>query len=250
MSSREDWQRRLGPLYGGAVALVHSTPWKWPGAVEDDRTQSPLWIVALGLPIGVFAWFVAWLLASAGVPARLAGIIGMGALVLASAAIVERGLADRIEFWLGNETSARRSAQVLSVPTLVALVFVTAIRIAAIAYVEPHRWLGVFVATAVVGRWAAMFLQAIGDPITAEEGRSLVATPAPMWLNGAISAGVIVLAIFAVGKIGIAGLVIAALAVFALGLEAQKRDGGLSAMVVATAAAVGELAILIVATIP
>jgi len=34
--SRDDWQRRLGPLYGGAVALVHSTPWRWPTEVGDD----------------------------------------------------------------------------------------------------------------------------------------------------------------------------------------------------------------------
>ena len=48
MPSREDWQRRLGPLYGGAVALVHSTPWRWPLALGDgDEARSPGWIVAL-----------------------------------------------------------------------------------------------------------------------------------------------------------------------------------------------------------
>src|SRR5690242_10084694 len=35
VASRDDWQRRLGPLYGGAVALVQSTPWRWPAEVGD-----------------------------------------------------------------------------------------------------------------------------------------------------------------------------------------------------------------------
>ena len=43
--------RRLGPLYGGAVALVHSTPWQWPDAVADEP-RSPAWLVALGALIG------------------------------------------------------------------------------------------------------------------------------------------------------------------------------------------------------
>ena len=55
MPTRDDWQRRLGPLYGGAVALVHSTPWRWPTEVGDDPRAAG-WLVALGGPIGVVAW--------------------------------------------------------------------------------------------------------------------------------------------------------------------------------------------------
>jgi hypothetical protein len=42
------------------------------------------------------------------------------------------------------------------------------------------------VATAVTGRWAAVFLQALADPILDEDApRSLVAKPAPVWLIAA-----------------------------------------------------------------
>jgi len=95
-----------------------------------------------------------------------------------------------------------------------------------------------------------MFIQALGDPITHDDApRSLVATPAPAWLVVAISIGVAVITILAVGKAGILALVIAAIAAFTLGLEAQRRDGGLSGPAVATVAAVGELAVLLIATI-
>ena len=54
---------------------------------------------------------------------------------------------------------------------------------------------------------------------------------------------------FALGKAGIVALAVTAGIAFGLGLDAQRRDRGLSAPVVATAAAIGELAMLLVATI-
>lgn len=244
VSTREAWQRRLGPLYGGAVALVHSTPWRWPTEVGDDA-RSPGWIVALGVPVGACAWVVAALAHAAGLPAPLAAILGLAMLAIAGAALVERGLVERIDQWQGTSRTDRAT----TTAAVLALVFVTMVRAVAIAVVPPGEWLLVFLATAVVGRWSAVLLQALGDPIRHEETRrSLVATPAPAWLTAAISAGVAVLAIVALGKAGIIALALAAVAAFGLGLEAQRRDGGLSAPVVAFAAAVGEVLVLLVAT--
>lgn len=240
MSSREEWQRRLGPLYGGAVALVHSTPWRWPSEVHDD-TRSPGWIVALGLPIGLFAYVVAAMLRAAGVPHPIAAIFGLAALSLASAAIIERGLAERIDAWDGNKTGS--PAAVLT------LVFSTLVRAFAITAIAKTDWLLVFVATAVVGRWAAVFLQALGDPIAPDDRRSLVATPAPAWLTAALSLGAAALTVWALGKAGILALALTAIAAFALGLATQKRDGGLTSATVAVAAAIGELIVLVVATL-
>jgi cobalamin synthase len=242
VSSREDWQRRLGPLYGGAVALVSSTSWRWPSEVSDD-TRSPGWIVALGIPVGLAAWALAALVHAAGLPSSIAALFGLAMLTVASAALVERGLAERIDHW----TSATRS----NVPSILVIVFTNLVRAAAIVQLDPDQWLFVFLATAVVGRWAAVFLQALGDEIHHDEARrSLVATPSPAWLTAAISAGVVALTLFALGKAGIVALALAAIAAFFLGLEAQRRDGGLSAPVVATSAAIGELLVLLVATIP
>lgn len=231
--------RRLGPLYGGAVALVTSTPLRWPAEVaDDDAARSPAWVVALGLPIGALAWLVAIAVQALGIPAPLAAIFGLAALTAGSAAIVERGVAERCRAWAGSPEVAS-----------VAISFLVLVRGAAIALVAPGHWLGVFVTAALAGRWAASFLQSIGDPVPPEAGRSLVATPAPMWLTGALSIAVAAIAIVALGKIGIVAIGFAALAVFGLGLDAQRRDGGLAPAVVATAAAVGELAVLLVATI-
>jgi len=242
VSSRDDWQRRLGPLYGGAVALVHSTPWRWPTEVGDDPRAAG-WLVALGVPIGGVAWCVAALVRAAGLPASIAALVGLAALSLASAALVERGLAERVDHWDGQLRSP-------GVASLLVLVFVTLVRAAAIVALPAASWLAVLIATAVVGRWSAMFVQALGDPITSDGARrSLVASPAPAWLVAAISLGVAAITVLAVGKAGILALALAAVAAFGLGLEAQRRDGGLSGPAVAMVAAVGELAVLLIATI-
>jgi cobalamin synthase len=249
VSSRDDWQRRLGPLYGGAVALVHSTPWRWPVEVSGDARAAG-WMVVLGVPIGAAAWVVAALVHAAGLATPIAALLGLATLTVASAALVERGLAARIDHWDGEATRATRATGPVGVASLLVLVFVTLVRAAAITALPPSSWLAVLVTTAVVGRWSAMFIQALGDPITHDDTRrSLVAAPAPAWLVAAISLGVVALTLFAVGKAGLAALAIAAIAAFALGLEAQRRDGGLSGPAVATVAAVGELAVLLVATI-
>jgi len=240
VSTREDWQRRLGPLYGGAVALVHSTPWRWPTEVSDDP-RSPAWVVAIGVPIGLLAYVVTALFKAAGVPLELAALFGLATLSLASAAIVERGLADRVDEWDGHRTG--------SPAAVLALVFSTLIRaFAIVAVVHRADWWLVFVATAVIGRWAAVFLQALGDPIHYDDKRSLVATPAPAWLTAAISLAVAAIVVFALGKMGIIALALTAIGAFGLGLATQKKDGGLTASTVAVAAAFAELVVLVVAT--
>jgi adenosylcobinamide-GDP ribazoletransferase len=245
MATRDDWQRRLGPLYGAAVALVHSTPWRWPAAIGGDP-RSAAWLVALGLPIGAVAWLATALVVAAGVPASIAALIGLASLSLASSALVERGLAVRVDHWEGRPSHAGSPG----VSAVLALVFVVLVRAAAVVALPTTRWLAVLVVTAVVGRWAAMFVQALGDPIGQDDDeRSLVAAPAPAWMVAAITAGVAVLTVLTVGKIGVVALVLAALAAFTFGLEAQRRDGALSGPAVAAVAAFGELAVLLIATI-
>jgi len=94
-----------------------------------------------------------------------------------------------------------------------------------------------------------VFLQALGDPILDDHApRSLVATPAPAWLTAALSLGVAALVVLALGKAGIVVLAVTAAIAFGLGLDAQRRDRGLSSPIVACAAAIGELAVLLIAT--
>jgi MFS family permease len=232
--SRDDWQRRLGPLYGGAVALVHSSSWKWPTDVRDEPRLAG-WVVAVGLPIGVVSYLAAAVVRGLHLPAAIAALVGLAVLTAASAALIEKGVYERV----GQE-----------VPGILVLVFGTLVRAAAILSVAPAHWLGLLVATALVGRWAAVFLQAIGDPIVDDHApRSLVATPAPAWLVGALGLAVAVVATIALGKAGLFAVVLAAAAAFVLGVDAQRRDHGLSAPVVAVAAAIGELLVLLAATV-
>lgn len=229
--------RRLGPLYGGAVALVSSTPWRWPDAVASE-SRSSLWVTLIGIPIGLVAWLAGGALRAIGLPVAVASIVGLAILSLASAALIERGIAERID---GRDQSP-------SVPTILTLVFTTLIRAAAIMSIAPMHWLAVFVAVALAGRWAAIFLQALGDPILDDDSRrSLVATPSPAWLTAAISIGVATIAVIALGKRGFVALAIIAVATFFLGVDAQRRDSCLSAPVVALAAAIGEGVMLLAA---
>jgi hypothetical protein len=178
---------------------------------------------------------------AATIPVTIAAIVGLAVLSLASATLIERGVVERID---GMHSSAP------SVTSILVLVFGTLVRAAAIWSLPPDRWLGVLVATALVGRWAAVFLQALGDPIVDDETRrSLVATPAPAWLTAALSLAVAVVAVLALGKAGIVALAVSAAVAFGLGLDAQRRERGLSAPLVATVAGIAELLVLVVATI-
>lgn len=232
--------RRLGPLYGGAVALVGSTTWRWPTAVERE-TRSSFWVVAVGAPIGMLGWLAAAAVRGIGAPVTLAALAALAVITFASAALIERGVVERID---GLHVSTP------SVTSVLVLVFGTLARVAAILALHPDRWLGVLVATSLVGRWAAVFLQALGDPIVDDETRrSLVATPAPAWLTAALSLGVAVVAVIALGKAGIVALALSAAVAFGLGLDAQRRFRGLSMPVVATVAAIAELLVLVIATL-
>ncbi len=233
--SRDDWQRRLGPLYGGAVALVHSTSWRWPDDVRDEQ-RSSAWVVVVGLPIGVLAYLAAAFIKALHLPVAIAALVGLAALSAASAALIEKGVVERISD---------------QVPAVLVLVFATLVRAAAIVSVTPAHWLGVLVATALVGRFTAVFLQAIGDPILDDHApRSLVATPAPPWLTAALGLAVAAVVTIALGKAGLFAMLLAVASAFVVGIDAQRRDRGLSAPAVATAAAIGELLVLLAATSP
>ena len=155
-----------------AVALVHSSSWRWPNDVRDEQ-RSAGWVVAVGLPIGLVAYLAAALVRGLHLPLAIAALAVLAALPAASAALIEKGVFDRI------------SEQV---PAILALVFTTLVRAAAVLSIAPAHWLGLFLSTALVGRWAAVFLQAIGDPILDDRApRSLVATPAPAWLTAGMN---------------------------------------------------------------
>ena len=113
-------------------------PWRWPDSVGNEA-RSGFWVVALGVPIGIVAWIAAALIDAVGMPASIGAIVGLAVLSLASAALVERGVVERID---GTHASGP------SVTSILVLVFGTLVRAAAITALPTSMWFGVFVATA------------------------------------------------------------------------------------------------------
>ena len=110
---------------------------------------------------------------------RWRAIVGLAMLSLASAALVERGLAERFDRWQGQA----RSADPMSRRARARVRDAGARRGGRV--VDPSHWFGVFVATAVAGRWAAVFLQALGDPIARRPRRRARSSRrrTPPWLD-------------------------------------------------------------------
>src|SRR4051794_14547319 len=126
MPSREDWQRRLGPLYGGAVALVHSSSWRGAPHVPG-HARAAGGGGARGVPVGLAAYLGAIVLRALHLPVMVAAVVGLAVLSLASAALVERGVADRID-----HRDGRDQLDSPSVAAILTLVFTVLVRAAAI----------------------------------------------------------------------------------------------------------------------
>ena len=214
VSTREDWMRRLGPLYGGAVALVHSTPWRWP---DDGRTAARRarrsGSSRSALPIGLVAWLAAALLRRrrpAGDDRRdrrardpVARIGGARSSAASSSASTAR-------------TRRRRAS-----PSILVLVFGDARarggdrgrsrrRTGSACSSRPRSPAG--------GPRCSCRRSAIRSSTTIAP-RSLVATPAPAWLTAALSVGVAAVAVLALGKAGVVALALTA----AIAFGARRR---------------------------
>lgn len=235
-ASREVWKRRLGPLFGGAIALASSTSLSLPGlpAGSDDEAPAAGWLLAIGAVLGLAAYGLAALCYQLALPAAACTSVALVVTILLGGVIVERGL--------GAYLTRGGDPNVVTT-TIAGSLLVRAQLLAAIPY---EQWLFAFPATWVIGRWAAMFLQAIGDPILDPPRRSLVAAPPPAWVMGAATAAVAIASVAALGWEMLLAVGVTAILAFVLGLVAQRRRGGIDAAVVGAAAAAGEVVTLLV----
>jgi hypothetical protein len=233
VASREVWKRRLGPLFGGAVALASSSVLVGRQLADDDDVPVAGWLVAVGAALGLCGYAVAVLIHRLGVAPSAAAALGLVVAVLLGGAVVERG----VSAYVASAADAATATTAIAGSLIV--------RSALVAVIPAERWLWAFPAIWVIGRWAAMFLQAIGDPILDPPPRSLVTAPPPAWAAAAATAGIAVIAVAGVGWSMVIAMGLAAAAAFGLGLAAQRRRGGLDAGVVALAALAGELITLV-----
>ena len=239
VADRDEWMRRLGPVYPGLVALARTTalvPSETPRATEADVGRAAAWVVAVGALIGVAGFLAVELFVKIGATRALAALVGVVAISLIGGGVAERGLARWMrKVRLGEGVTVAASAL---------------LRWVALVSIEPSRWAPVLLVAPVVGRWAAVFLQALADPAPFDRsGRSLVVgQPAPP-ITVALSAGVCVAAVLGLGWIGIGALAVAAAGAFAIGLRAQRQAGGIDAEVVGAAAVIAELVVWVAAAL-
>jgi hypothetical protein len=234
---RDEWMRRLGPLYPGAVALRQTTAVRWPAVLDtagDDRARAAPWMVGLGAAIGACAWSAAWLLGALGAAPALGGAVALVVATALGAAVVEAGVARRFEAWWAS-TGA------------VAVTGLVVVRATALLAIAPSAWLGVLISAPLAGRFAALLAQRTG----ADGGhrRDLVVGPSSWFTVAAVGLAVVVATSALAGTGGLVGVLIAAAAAFALAGWLRHTGSGVDADGLALAAAIGELAVLVCAAI-
>ncbi|HRC55104.1 MAG: hypothetical protein IPI49_18170 [Myxococcales bacterium] len=236
MTAHELWKRRLGPLWGAAVALTSSSVFALPALDGRDDSPGASWLVGVGVALGLAGYAVAAAATAAGVPSSVGATLGLLAMIFASGACVERATAALLTGAADSATATTAVAGSLLM------------RAQLLAALPPSQWLWAFPAACVTGRWAAAFLQGIGDPILDPPARSLVCAAPPAWELAALTAALAVTGALALGPRMLLALGAAAAVAFGLGLWAQRRRGGLDAEVVGAAALGGEgLALLVLA---
>jgi cobalamin synthase len=234
---RDEWMRRLGPLYPGVVALRQTTAVRWPAILDtagDDRTRSAPWMVGLGAAIGACAWSAAWLVGWLGAPPALGGAIALAVVAALGAAVVETGTARRCDGWWPGTGP-------LAVALLVTL------RATALLSTAPAAWAGVLIAAPLVGRWSALVVQRTGADGAGR--RDLIVGPVSWFVLGAVTVAVVVAASALAGAGGFVGVLLAGGAAVGLSARLRHREGGLGPDVLALAAATGELAVLLCAAV-
>lgn len=247
--------RRLGPLYGGMVALASLTRVPLPRGLApapEDAHRSAAWFPAVGGLIGASMAGVAAALAIAGLVPAIAGVSAIMAGLALTGGMQERGLARMAERAArGGAGQAaeqeRRLAGVLAVSALLVL------RALGLLGVAVDWWLAALVVAPAIGRWCPLAMTLIAPRI------GLQAPDAPARARGALAPGEVSLVTASVAT-GVTlvlaawlgrgtGLVavLASAAVYTLALWlAQRRAEGDADHAPAAASALAELAALLV----
>jgi cobalamin synthase len=252
VADRDEWMRRLGPLYPGAVAIRQTTVMRWPSdlrATIDDAVRAAPWMVIIGGVLGVVAWIAGWLVARLGVPAALSGAVAITTLSLLGAAIADVGLARTVERWLGRGEDAAAAPPLAPIGPAgtTALLAGGVVRVVAFLSIRPSAWLAALIVVPLVGRWSALTLQRLGEVLEppAADRRSLLVGDVTWGQVGMVSAIVVVAAVVAVGWSALLILLVAGLLSFVIGFLVERGRGGLDGHTLAATAAVCELIALV-----
>jgi len=247
MADRDEWMRRLGPLYPGAVAIRQTTAVRWPGGdlrtTTDDAERAAPWMVVIGAVLGLAAWGVGWAAGLLGVVPALQGALAVVTLTALTAALLDLGLARTVERWLGRSDDD----PALGAAGTTALLSSAVIRVVAIVSIRPSAWLAALVVAPLIGRWAALCLQRLGDVLEPPvSGRRSLLVGGVTWLQvGIVTALVGIVAVLGLGLASLLLLAAVAALTFLAGLVVERRRGGLDGHALAAVAAVCEVIALI-----
>lgn len=252
--ARDQWMLRLGPLYPALVALGCLTRVPLPRGLEptlEDRARSALWLpVAGGLIGAAMAGVIELFLALRLVPA-IAGTLGLLAGLALTGGMLELGLAQTAEVAARSATSddrERRLAGVLAVGALLAL------RALGLLGTALETWLAALVIAAMVARWCPLLLTHVGagawlgvDIPVAERARAtLIPAPGTPMRTAVASAITVAMALWLGGGIGLLAVLVGVVVHAASLWLAHRSARGVSAHGLAAAAAITELAVLLV----
>lgn len=246
MADRDEWMRRLGPLYPGAVAIRQTTAVRWPSdlrTTSEDAERSAPWVVVIGAVLGVAAWLVGWTAGLLGVVPALRGALAVVTLTALTAALLDLGLARTVERWMGRADDD----PALGPAGTTALLSGALLRMVAVVSIRPSAWLAALVVAPLVGRWSALCLQRLGDvlepPVSGR--RSLLVGGVTWWQVGIVTALVAIVAVLGLGFAALLILAAVGALIFVLGLVVERNRGGLDGHALAAVAALAELGALI-----
>jgi adenosylcobinamide-GDP ribazoletransferase len=228
---------------------------RWPTglrATADDAVRAAPWMVVVGGVLGGAAFVAGWLVGQLGVAPALRGAVSILTLSLLSAVILDVGLARTVERWLRGaaddiDAPAVPAEQGLGAPGVTVLFTAAILRVVAILAIRPSAWFAALVLAPLIGRWAALTLQRLGDVLEppAPERRSLIVGEVGWGQVGVVTGLVTLLAVLGLGWGALLVLAVVAAVAFGIGLASERKRGGLDAHNLAAVAAVCEAIALI-----
>lgn len=214
---------------GAAIMLLTRLP--VPSAWVAHRGAAAAWAWPLvGALVASLGWLCGTLALAAGLPAGIAAAFALGAMIVATGAMHEDGLADCADgFWGGRERERRleimRDSRI-GAYGVVSLILVLGLRWIALATLfDAHAAFVAILVSAMASRASMAVVMGI-LPFAREDGLALLVgrpAPATFGLGAGIVAGA---AVVSAGWTGALALVAAALAALAVTTAARRAIGG------------------------
>jgi adenosylcobinamide-GDP ribazoletransferase len=251
VDARDEWMRRVGPLYPALVAVKQLTPLPILRGVEpttEDLSRAAVWFPPVGGIIGAVVSLIALLVIETDLVPAIAGALVVALAVVAGAALHERGFARAVENLIGGEdTDDPYRRRPIGLYGVVAVIGLLAARIFLLLGTDPDAWIPALLIAQIALRWCPIFLLRLGDRLGEPAGdeRSLLVGELS-WMALAFASGfALLVAVLFGGLAGLLAAVLVAAVAFGVGVYFQRRYGGLSANTLATAGVVCELVVLI-----